>query len=77
MLTAADGSAALVFDAGGVGSRRCARRAGLDAPRRGLPRRGGAAALAPDGVLWIVARAPDRADVLAVYRFVPGGPPGK
>ncbi|WP_028066118.1 hypothetical protein [Solirubrobacter soli] len=69
VLTGPDGTAALVFDVGNV--RYASVRAPGQAwtsPAEAAPA-GGDAALGPDGRLWLVSRAPDRDDALAVYRL--------
>jgi len=73
VLTGADGSAALTFNVGGIrfASVRAAGGRWTD-PSEAAPA-GGQAALAPDGVLWIVARSPALDDTLSVYRFGPDG----
>ena len=61
----------------GCASRPCARRAVTGPTRDPVSPAGagaGQAAVAPDGVLWVVARAPDDEDHLAVYRMTPGHP---
>src|SRR5829696_950432 len=70
VLAGPDGTAAVLFDVGGVRFASL-RPPGGDwtNPDPVSPAGAGAgqAAVAPDGVLWVVARAPDDADHLAVY----------
>ncbi|HEY6892036.1 MAG TPA: hypothetical protein VI300_29810, partial [Solirubrobacter sp.] len=75
LLVGADGTAAVLFDAGAVryASMRAPGAYWTDpepiSPARAGP---GQAAVGPDGALWVVAQSPDDAAGLAVFRMTAG-----